>query len=72
MHSRVARFLGLGEPVDSGRSGLRGLSVFPQGHGFDHHVFRFTHVGLNGGYVPISKTELYWFLVTVNSTDPGK
>lgn len=72
VHSRVARFLGLGEPVNSGRSGLRGLSVFPQGHGFDHHVFRFTHPGFNIGFVPISKTELYWFLVTANSTDPGK
>lgn len=71
VHSRVARFLGLGEPVNSGRSGLRGLSVFPQGHGFDHHLFRFTYAGLNGGFVPITKTELYWFLVTGEFTDPG-
>ncbi|XP_074337655.1 monooxygenase 2-like [Apium graveolens] len=71
VHSRVARFLGLGEPVNSGRSGLRGLSVFPQGHGFDHHVFRFTHAGFNGGFVPITKTELYWYFVIVNSADAG-
>lgn len=72
MHSQVARWLGLGEPVNSGRIGLRGLSVFPQGHGLDHHATRVVHTSFNGGFVPITDTEVYWFLVTGESTDPGK
>ncbi|KAL9381733.1 hypothetical protein Peur_024768 [Populus x canadensis] len=34
VHSVVARWLGLTELVHSGRSAVRGLAVFPQGHGF--------------------------------------
>ncbi|KAL1831378.1 monooxygenase 2 [Daucus carota subsp. sativus] len=72
VHSQVARWLGLGEPVDSGRFGLRALSVYPQGHGLDHDVFRFTHTGFNGGFVPFTKTDLYLYLTTLKSRDSGE
>ncbi|XP_074355719.1 monooxygenase 2-like [Apium graveolens] len=59
VHSWVARWLGLEEPVNSGRFGLRGLSIFPQGHGLDHHATRIVHTSFNGGFVPISDSETW-------------
>ncbi|KAF5957852.1 hypothetical protein HYC85_005077 [Camellia sinensis] len=38
VNSVVARWLGLGAAVDSGRSAVRGLAVYPQGHGFKHDM----------------------------------
>ncbi|KAL3564777.1 hypothetical protein D5086_032823 [Populus alba] len=38
VNSVVARWLGLAEPVHSGRSAVRGLAVFSQGHGFKQEV----------------------------------
>ncbi|KAL3611685.1 hypothetical protein D5086_002705 [Populus alba] len=38
LHSVVARWLGLAEPVHSGRSAVRGLAIFPQGYGFKQEV----------------------------------
>ncbi|XP_074337656.1 monooxygenase 2-like [Apium graveolens] len=72
VNSRVARWLGLGEPVNSGRFGLRGLSVFPQGHGLDHHATRVVHTSFNGGFVPISYSEVYigfWSLEQIQVND---
>ncbi|KAL8133080.1 hypothetical protein AgCh_008516 [Apium graveolens] len=67
VHSRVARWLGLGEPVNSGRSAVRGLSIFPQGHQYDHDFTRFVDVSFNGAFVPLTDTELFWGLVIGNS-----
>ncbi|KAK9949996.1 hypothetical protein M0R45_005503 [Rubus argutus] len=41
VHSVVSRWLGLGEPVLSGRSAARGLAVFPQGHRLDQNFQQF-------------------------------
>lgn len=71
VHSRVARWLGLGEPVNSGRSAVRGLSIFPQGHQFDHDFTRFVDVSFNGAFVPLTDTELFWGLVVGNSAPLG-
>ncbi|KAF6139752.1 hypothetical protein GIB67_014567 [Kingdonia uniflora] len=38
VHSKVAQWLGLSTPVDSGRGAVRGLSVFPRGHGLDEEM----------------------------------
>ncbi|KAJ4974298.1 hypothetical protein NE237_007472 [Protea cynaroides] len=62
VHSVVAQWLGLMSPVPSGRSGVRGLSVFPQGHGFSQSLHQFVKPGLRGGFVPINDKDLYWFL----------
>lgn len=59
----VGRWLGLGEVVDSGRSAVRGLSLYPQGHGLTQQVNQFLTAGARAGYVPIDDKQVYWFLV---------
>ncbi|KAL3740236.1 hypothetical protein ACJRO7_021507 [Eucalyptus globulus] len=63
VHSIVARWLGLRSPVYSGRSTVRGLSVFPEGHGFDHGhpIQQFLDVGERAGFIALNDKELYWF-----------
>ncbi|XP_031264207.1 monooxygenase 2-like isoform X1 [Pistacia vera] len=67
VHSIVARWLGLGEPVNSGRSCVLGLSVFPDGHGLKQEVRQFVDVGLRAGFIPINDKEVYWFLNCISS-----
>ncbi|KAA8546964.1 hypothetical protein F0562_003393 [Nyssa sinensis] len=71
VHSVVARWLGLRAPVNSGRSAMRGLAVFPEGHGLQHEIQQFVDVGKRGGFVPLTDKELYWFLVC-KSTSKGQ
>lgn len=71
MHSVVARWLGLSEPASSGRSAVRGLSVFPDRHGIKRELRQFLSEGLRAGMVPISDTDVYWFLVN-NTVAAGK
>ncbi|PUZ47139.1 hypothetical protein GQ55_7G139600 [Panicum hallii var. hallii] len=70
VHSVVARWLGLPEPASSGRSCVRGLSIFPNGHGIKRELRQFLSQGLRAGMVPISDTDVYWFLV--NDTVPAE
>ncbi|XBH72566.1 hypothetical protein VPH35_099822 [Triticum aestivum] len=63
VHSVVARWLGLSEPVTCGRSAVRGLAVYPDGHGMKRELRQFLSAGLRASKVPISETEVYWFLV---------
>lgn len=69
MHSVVARWLGLAEPVYSGRSAVRGLAVFPQGHGLDNNVQQYLGLGRRAGFVPLNDKEIYWFFTC---TSPAK
>ncbi|KAH7671245.1 Kynurenine 3-monooxygenase and related flavoprotein monooxygenases protein [Dioscorea alata] len=62
VHSVVAQWLGLSAPVESGRSAVRGLAVFPAAHGFKHEVHQFVGNGVRAGLVPMNDTEVYWFL----------
>ncbi|XP_030461928.1 monooxygenase 2-like isoform X1 [Syzygium oleosum] len=63
VHSIVARWLGLRPPVYSGRSAVRGLSVFPKGHGYDqsHGIHQFVDVGKRAGFITLNDKEVYWF-----------
>ncbi|KAJ9177746.1 hypothetical protein P3X46_012927 [Hevea brasiliensis] len=61
VHSVVAKWLGLSAPVHSGQAAVRGLAVFPQGHGFNKEVTQFKDVGKGAGFVPLNDKELYWF-----------
>ncbi|KAL6652883.1 hypothetical protein ACP70R_011808 [Stipagrostis hirtigluma subsp. patula] len=70
VHSVVARWLGMSEPASSGRSAVRGLSVYPGGHGLKRELRQFLSEGLRAGMVPISDTDIYWFLV--NDTVPAE
>ncbi|XP_011046338.1 PREDICTED: zeaxanthin epoxidase, chloroplastic-like [Populus euphratica] len=64
VHSVVARWLGLAELVHSGRSAVRGLAVFPQGHGFKQEFLIFMDESDRAGFVPLNDRQLYWFLVS--------
>uniref|UniRef100_A0ACD5TR88 Uncharacterized protein n=1 Tax=Avena sativa TaxID=4498 RepID=A0ACD5TR88_AVESA len=79
VHSVVARWLGLSEPVTSGRSAVRGLAVYSDGHGLKKEVRQFLSVGLRAAMVPINDKEVHWFLVNSTiaaekeaRTDPAK
>jgi 2-polyprenyl-6-methoxyphenol hydroxylase-like FAD-dependent oxidoreductase len=71
VHSVVAQWLGMSEPASSGRSAVWGLSVFPDGHGLKKELRQFLSEGLRAGMVPISDTDVYWFLVN-NTISAGK
>ncbi|EEF32314.1 monoxygenase, putative [Ricinus communis] len=62
VHSAVARWLGLSAPIHSGRSAVRGLAVYPQGHGFKQEMKQFVDVGIRAGLIPLNDKELYWGL----------
>lgn len=72
VNSMVAHWLGLGQPVSSGRFAVRGLAVYPQGHGFKQEFQQFYEVGTRGGFVPLNDKELYWFLVSSKFSPKGK
>ncbi|XP_062097132.1 monooxygenase 2-like isoform X2 [Humulus lupulus] len=69
VHSIVARWLGLAEPVYSGRSAVRGLAVYPQGHGLKQAAHQIVGSGKRAGFAPVTDKELYWFLVCNESPE---
>ncbi|KAA8546965.1 hypothetical protein F0562_003394 [Nyssa sinensis] len=71
LHSVVASWLGLGAPVNSGRSVVRGIAEFPQGHGLKQEFKQFVDVGKRAGFVPLTNIEVYWFF-TIKSTPRGE
>lgn len=66
----VANWLGLSKPVSSGRSAVRGLAVFPQGHGLKQDVQQFVGSGRRAGFAPLNDKEIYWFF-TCRSQSKG-
>ncbi|KAF2310569.1 hypothetical protein GH714_014558 [Hevea brasiliensis] len=62
VNSVVAKWLGLSAPIHSGRAAVRGLAIFPQGHGMKQEVEQFVDVGKRAGFVPLNHKEIYWFL----------
>ncbi|XP_010260971.1 PREDICTED: uncharacterized protein LOC104599917 [Nelumbo nucifera] len=61
VHSVVARWLGLMDPVHSGRSAVRGLAVYPQGHKVKD-IHQYINNGVRGGFAPLTDKEIYWFI----------
>ncbi|XP_068662824.1 monooxygenase 2-like [Aristolochia californica] len=73
LHSVIAQWLGLSPPVSSGRSAVRGLSVYPDGHGFTDGAHQFLAPGARAGIVPLNATEIFWFITHMgeeSSRDP--
>ncbi|KAK1300301.1 hypothetical protein QJS10_CPB13g01350 [Acorus calamus] len=62
VNSVVAQWLGLTTPVRSGRSAVRAIAVFPDGHGFEKDIQQFVDDGKRAGIVPINDKELFWFM----------
>ncbi|PON83517.1 FAD/NAD(P)-binding domain containing protein [Trema orientale] len=71
VHSVLASSLGLAAPVHSGRSAVRGLAVFPQGHCLKDEMYQFIGTGRWAGLVPVNDKEIYWFF-TCASPAEGK
>ncbi|KAL6007776.1 hypothetical protein ACLOJK_033278 [Asimina triloba] len=69
VHSMIAEWLGLSTPVHSGRVAVRGLAVFPEGHGLNHEVLQFVGYGQRAGFVPITSKEVYWFVTYKSSLE---
>ncbi|KAG0499725.1 hypothetical protein HPP92_004416 [Vanilla planifolia] len=68
VHSVVAQWLGLSPPRNSSRSAVRGLAVFPEGHGLKLQGHQFLSPGVRTGFVPVNKNDVYWF--TAQRTTP--
>lgn len=62
VHSVVAHSLGLQAPSLYGRSGIRGLATYPEGHKFGPKMLRFTGEHLRAGVVPCNEKDVYWFI----------
>jgi 2-polyprenyl-6-methoxyphenol hydroxylase-like FAD-dependent oxidoreductase len=67
VHSAVAQWLGLSQPMSSGRWAARGMAVYPEGHGLRHEVRQYLSAGTRSGQVIINSKEIYWFVVTYSS-----
>lgn len=65
-NSVVASWLGLQAPSLSGRSAIRGLATYPEGHKFGPMVQQFWGEHLRAGFVPCNEKDVYWF-TTQNS-----
>ncbi|XP_043817061.1 monooxygenase 2-like [Manihot esculenta] len=72
VNSVVAKWLGLSALVHSGRAAVRGLAVFPQGHGFKQEVTQFADVGKRAAFVPLIHKELYWFLTCLEGENMAR
>eukprot|EP00253_Pinus_taeda_P021338 PITA_21338 len=62
VHSVVAHSLGLQAPSLIGRSGIRGLATYPEGHKFGPKMLRFMGEHLRAGVVPCNEKDVYWFV----------
>ncbi|XP_062105827.1 monooxygenase 2-like isoform X2 [Humulus lupulus] len=66
VHSIVASWLGLAGLVHSGRSAVRGMAVFSKGHGLKQEVQQFVGAGKRAGFIPITNTDIYWFITSAS------
>ncbi|XP_073120191.1 monooxygenase 2-like [Henckelia pumila] len=60
-NSLVAKWLGLQNPVYSGRSVIRGFVNYPDGHGFQPKFHAFFGGGIRYGFIPCDEKNVYWF-----------
>lgn len=67
----VAQWLGLAAPINSGRSSVRGLAIYPEGHVLKNGGDQFLSYGKRGGIVPLNDKEIYWF-ITFSTMPRGK
>lgn len=61
INSVVAKWLGLEKPVYAGRSAIRGLAEYPDGHGYEAKFYVYFGGGFRFGVVPCNEKSLYWF-----------
>ncbi|KAL7086051.1 hypothetical protein ACP275_14G315600 [Erythranthe tilingii] len=61
VNSMVAKWLGLQDPVNTGRSAIRGYVVYPTNHGYEPKFHAYFGGGVRYGFVPCDDKSLYWF-----------
>ncbi|KAG6554168.1 hypothetical protein Mapa_004084 [Marchantia paleacea] len=78
VNSVVAQWMGLAKPRYVGQVGNRGLAVYPAGQPYGDKGRQFIGRGVRAGWVPISATKVYWFVVHARAnlgpkvTDPNE
>ncbi|VFQ63734.1 unnamed protein product [Cuscuta campestris] len=70
VRSRVAKWMGFSEPKYAGHVCFRGIGTYPEGLPFEQRVHYTYGRGVRAGFVPISNSKIYWFIV-YNSPSPG-
>lgn len=61
INSTVANWLGLQNPVNVGRSAIRGFLNYPNGHGFEAKFHAYFGGGVRYGFIPCDDKSIYWF-----------
>ncbi|PIN09456.1 Kynurenine 3-monooxygenase [Handroanthus impetiginosus] len=61
VNSVVAKFIGFNKPAFVGRSAVRGIVYFEDGHGFEPKVMQFFGKGIRYGVIPMDDYGVYWF-----------
>ncbi|GAB2300856.1 hypothetical protein Dimus_034891 [Dionaea muscipula] len=70
VRSTIAKWMGFAEPNYVGHYAFRGLAFYPKGQKYEPRVNYIYGDGVRGGYVPVSSTKVYWFIV-YNCNSPG-
>ncbi|XP_077231189.1 monooxygenase 2-like isoform X6 [Tasmannia lanceolata] len=61
VNSVVGKWLGLQKPAFAGRWSVRGLTEFPDGHGFRPEFLQYFGDGIRSGFLPCDENTIYWF-----------
>ncbi|KAH6762551.1 hypothetical protein C2S52_019984 [Perilla frutescens var. hirtella] len=70
VNSVVSRFLGFSKPSYAGRSAVKGLLIFEDGHDFEPKFMQFFGKGVRFGVVPCDDYGVYWgFTFTPSSQE---
>ncbi|GLJ23955.1 hypothetical protein SUGI_0455400 [Cryptomeria japonica] len=69
VNSVIAEWLGLPPRSLSGRSAIRGLATYPEGHNFEAKVQQYWGETLRAGFVPYNDKDVYWF--TTQTSHPN-
>ncbi|KAH7835584.1 hypothetical protein Vadar_027616 [Vaccinium darrowii] len=70
IRSPIAKWMGFEEPKYAGHIAFRGLGFYPDGQPFEPRVNYVYGRGVRAGFVPVSPTKVYWFII-FNSSTPG-
>ncbi|KAL0432324.1 UNVERIFIED_CONTAM: Monooxygenase 3 [Sesamum latifolium] len=61
VNSIVAKWLGLQNPVNAGRSAIRGFVEYMDGHGLEPKFHAYFGGGVRYGFIPCDQKSIYWF-----------
>ncbi|XP_077246271.1 monooxygenase 2-like isoform X2 [Tasmannia lanceolata] len=73
VNSVVAKWLGLQTPAFTSRWATRGITEFPDGHGFQPEFLQYFGDGYRSGFLPCDEKTIYWFVTySPSPQDKGK